>query len=37
MLKGSGLGLLWPNAVLLVAYTLVLFGLAAARFHKRIS
>ncbi len=36
VLKGSGLGLLWPNAVLLVAYTLALFALAAARFRKRI-
>lgn len=35
-LKGLGIADLWPHAVMLVVYTLGLFGLAALKFRKKI-
>jgi ABC-2 type transport system permease protein len=35
-LKGIGLADLWPQAVMLLVYTMGLFGLASMRFRKQI-
>lgn len=37
VLRGAGLGDLWPNVLVLAAYTATVFALAAWRFHKRIA
>jgi len=36
MLKGSGVGLLWPQMLMLLAYGAVIMGVSAARFRKRL-
>lgn len=36
-IKGQGLDLLWPRAVVLAAYAVVVVGLATVRFRKRIA
>lgn len=36
VLKGAGIGLLWPGALILVGYSLALLSLAAVRFRKKI-
>ncbi len=35
LLKGVGLGALWPNAVMLLAYTTAILAVASTRFRKR--
>jgi ABC-2 type transport system permease protein len=35
-LKGSGITVLWPQMVALAAIGVVVMGLSAARFHKRL-
>ena len=37
VLKGSGFGALWPNIMLLIAYTAIVFVIAAARLHKKVA
>jgi ABC-2 type transport system permease protein len=37
ILKGSGLAQLWPNTALLVAYTAIVFLIAAARLRKKVA
>jgi ABC-type transport system involved in multi-copper enzyme maturation permease subunit len=37
MLKGSGLATLWPNALALAIFTLVLVSLSVWRFRKQLS
>ena len=37
VLRGAGLGDLWPNVLVLAAYTATVFALAAWRFRKRIA
>ncbi len=37
VLKGAGFAELWPNLVLLLAYTLAVFALAAWRFRKKVA
>jgi ABC-2 type transport system permease protein len=37
VLKGSGLGELWPNIMLLAAYTAIVFVIAAARLRKKVA
>jgi ABC-2 type transport system permease protein len=37
VLKGSGLGELWPNIVLLIAYTAIVFVIATARLRKKVA
>lgn len=37
VLKGGGLVTLWPNVVLLGAYTLAVFGIAVWRFRKKVA
>ena len=37
MLKGSGFATLWPNAVALLVFTLVLVSLSIWRFRKQLS
>lgn len=37
VLKGSGLEQLWPNVVLLVAYTVVVFVIASTRLRKKVA
>ena len=36
VLKGAGIGLLWPAALILVAYSVALLALATVRFRKKI-
>jgi ABC-2 type transport system permease protein len=36
MLKGSGLGVLWPQAAALVVLTVIFLGVAAKRFKIKI-
>lgn len=37
VLKGSGIGALWPNVALLVAYTVIVFLIAAGRLRKKVA
>jgi ABC-2 type transport system permease protein len=37
VLKGSGFGELWPNMALLVAYTAIVFVIAAARLRRKVA
>ena len=37
VLKGSGIGALWPNVALLIAYTVVVFLIAAGRMRKKVA
>jgi len=37
MLRGSGLNTLWPNFLILFAFTLVLVSLSVWRFRKQLS
>jgi ABC-2 type transport system permease protein len=37
VLKGAGIGDLWPNLILLVAYTVIAFAVAAARLRKKVA
>jgi hypothetical protein len=37
MLKGSGLATLWPNALALATFTVVLVSLSVRRFRKQLS
>jgi len=37
MLKGSGMGTLWPNFLALLAFTVVLVSLSISRFRKQLS
>jgi ABC-2 type transport system permease protein len=36
-LKGAGFAELWPQALALLVYSAVIFGLAVSRFHKKSS
>jgi ABC-2 type transport system permease protein len=37
LLKGSGLGLLWPDLVALLAFAVAILGVSTARFQRRIA
>jgi len=37
VLKGTGIGELWPNVTLLVAYTVIVFLIAATRLRKKVA
>ena len=37
VLKGSGIGELWPNVALLIAYTVIVFLIAAGRLRKKVA
>jgi ABC-2 type transport system permease protein len=37
LLKGNGLGVLWPDLVALAAFALVILAVATARFQRRLA
>jgi ABC-2 type transport system permease protein len=37
ILRGAGIGELWPNVALLVAYTMIVFLIAAGRIRKKVA